>query len=339
MSFDSGRIPEIYSRFPHLADFLRRYCAGDSSNKITRYLVHVAAFIAKRYLGRRLHAANRYEDCGIEQVAISVTVNLFRKSENGVPLCKRLDPVLHDDSLLVSSFLQYSITVIRNELHAWLKTVDPEGFNLTERINEALEKPEYCLWPDKSPEWVKKVDTTDLNLSGQPWSAPDIALLACSEAGPRVPDTPSWLRAVMASVSTSEVFQRFVNIDVLSEGLRLASAQLLGNVSVGDVAPPKLNPWLVTKLHEQIGRALVEGRAYLDNYRNRQKLGDNGLGVLHRALEAYFDDVKTKGENPISQFEYVKESHPGLTREYYDQHFKAAFEGAVACVWKGLKGK
>lgn len=331
-----GRGSDILDRFPLLPDYLRRWCLGDTSAPVIRYLLLVATALARRYSPRRLSAAVAHEEVAPEQMAKSVASVLFIKPGPCSPLCAALQPYVNDDVRLVARFISYATTAINNEFFARWQTSDPSGYDLRERLKEALKGSNYHCWPKMRPVWVRLTQTQELSPLKLPWSEPELTQIACVTANSANPNMPEWLIAIMSEISNEEGRQKFVEIDDLFESVRIAVGILLESQSTGDVQTPFLDPATRVRIRKEIERACANGHGYIDRYCIRKKPQETDQRTLHSSLDAYVEDVKAHGQPRLSQEKYVKEQTPEITDEYYQRHLKSPFQGGIAYFWQQL---
>lgn len=335
-----GRISDIGSRFPLLPDYLRRWCQGDTSSVVVRYLLLVAATVAKRNCRRRLSAAWKQEEVSIDEMAKSVASVVFLKSGPRSPLCGALLTVIDDDARLIARFVSYATVAINNELFARWQTTDPAGYKLWECLKDALKSENYDCWPKPTPIWVRLAHVQDLNVDGLPWRESELTQVVCDCTNSADPDMPQWLNSIMIALSEVGGKQRFVEIEALYDAMWIEVRQLFQTASNGDTQISFLDPATRQRLGSQIDITCNLAHEYLDRYRKRgecKEPGEPEMKFLHEALDAFVEDIKAHGQDRQSRFKYVKEQCPELTDEYYERHLKSAFQGAITYFWQQLK--
>ncbi len=272
-------------------------------------------------------------------MARSVASVVFLKPGPRSPLCEALRSVIDDDARLIARFVSYTTTAVNNELYARWQTADPAGYKIWERLKGALKSDEYGCWPQPTPIWAKLAHVDDLNIDGLSWSESELAQIVCDRANSADPDMPQWLKAIMTTVSEDGGRQRFVEIEALYEAIRLAVGHLFQIAFDGDTQTPFLDLAIRQRLRSQIDNACVRMHEYLDRYRSRGKcseLEESAMKSLHKALDAYVEDVRTHGQERQSRFKYVQEQCPELTNEEYERQLKSAFQGAITYFWQQL---
>lgn len=323
-------------RFPELASYLREWCSEQPSRKCVSYLVAAATALAMKYVSGPVRAAALIEEVGPYLSAQSAVADLFKKRGPESALCKALNPCQRGDLELVLVFIRYAVQTARNALQHHLKFTDPFGSDVFNVVKDAYDDSRILVWPQNHPKWMTARDIIDLNRAGKIWTPDELNCILSESIREHRSDTVECIVQTITVVSSTDGYQRFTEIRLLHRELcsvLLQWSQCLE--TAGRVS--SFNPELTLKISRVLAQVRGEGHERLQSYRHAEKIGEDGIEALHRALNAYLDDLRQDGHRPPSRYAYVAAQWPGLTQQQYIVQFRSPFQGAINYVEQRLR--
>lgn len=332
--------PEKYKtfrqRFPELASHLREWCSGNPSRECQSYLLAASTALATKYVSGPLKAAATVEDIRPYILAQSAAVDLLKKPGPDSALCKALQVCHKSDLEFVLAFIPYAVRTIRNAIRRNLKTADPLSFRMFEKMDEACKDARLYGWPESDPQWITCRGVSELSQQEQPWTADEVGDVLSSLLGKYGDKEIEWIYQTVRVVSTTEGHQRFVEIRLLlGELCRVMNHWCRDSYLQSKTEHSDPNEKL--EISRAIEQARAEGHERLQGYRYRDRVGQDGMLALGRALDAYLSDFHQDGRRPLHRFDYVADQWPGLTQQQYVGLLRSPFQGAIDFVEQRLR--